>query len=62
VSFRTAKGYIERLCYKTKQNKTKQNKTKQNGWRDGSAVKSSDSSSEGPEFNSQQPHRAHNHP
>jgi hypothetical protein len=26
------------------------------GWRDGSAVKSTDCSSEGPEFNSQQPH------
>lgn len=26
------------------------------GWRDGSAVKSTDSSSKGPEFNSQQPH------
>jgi hypothetical protein len=25
-------------------------------WRDGSAVKSTDCSSEGPEFNSQQPH------
>jgi hypothetical protein len=26
------------------------------GWRDGSAVKNTDCSSEGPEFNSQQPH------
>jgi hypothetical protein len=26
------------------------------GWRDGSVVKSTDCSSEGPEFNSQQPH------
>jgi hypothetical protein len=26
------------------------------GWRDGSAVKSTDCSSEGPEFKSQQPH------
>jgi hypothetical protein len=26
------------------------------GWRDGSVVKSSDCSSRGPEFNSQQPH------
>jgi hypothetical protein len=26
------------------------------GWRDGSAVKSTDCSSRGPEFNSQQPH------
>jgi hypothetical protein len=28
----------------------------QNGWRDGSAVKNTDCSSRGPEFNSQQPH------
>jgi hypothetical protein len=27
-----------------------------NGWRDGSAVKSTDCSSKGPEFKSQQPH------
>jgi hypothetical protein len=31
------------------------NKTPE-GWRDGSAVKSTDCSSEGPEFKSQQPH------
>jgi hypothetical protein len=31
-------------------------KTGAGGWRDGSAVKSTDCSSEGPEFNSQQPH------
>jgi hypothetical protein len=31
-------------------------KKKFRGWRDGSAVKSTDCSSKGPEFNSQQPH------
>jgi hypothetical protein len=31
-------------------------KTFKKGWRDGSAVKSTDCSSRGPEFNSQQPH------
>jgi hypothetical protein len=31
-------------------------KKKRQGWRDGSAVKSTDCSSRGPEFNSQQPH------
>jgi hypothetical protein len=31
-------------------------KEKFRGWRDGSAVKSTDCSSRGPEFNSQQPH------
>jgi hypothetical protein len=31
-------------------------KQKKQGWRDGSAVKSIDYSSEGPEFKSQQPH------
>ena len=31
-------------------------KTKTWGWRDGSEVKSTDCSSRGPEFNSQQPH------
>ena len=31
-------------------------RVKQWGWRDGSAVKSTDCSSRGPEFNSQQPH------
>jgi hypothetical protein len=31
-------------------------KKKKKGWRDGSAVKSTDCSSRGPEFNSQQPH------
>ena len=31
-------------------------KNGQQGWRDGSVVKSTDSSSKGPEFNSQQPH------
>jgi hypothetical protein len=32
------------------------NKTRVSGWRDGTAVKSIDCSSRGPEFNSQQPH------
>jgi hypothetical protein len=37
--------------------KTKQNKQKlKQGWRDGSVVKNTDSSSRGPEFNSQQLH------
>jgi hypothetical protein len=51
----------------SKQNKTKQNKTKQKKQkkmplkepflqRNGSAVKSTDCSSRGPKFNSQQPH------
>jgi len=31
-------------------------KTSPGGWRDGSAVKSTDCSSRGPEFDSQQPH------
>jgi hypothetical protein len=31
-------------------------KKKKSGWRDGSVVKSTDCSSEGPEFKSQQPH------
>jgi len=31
-------------------------KEEKKGWRDGSAVKSTDCSSRGPEFNSQQPH------
>jgi hypothetical protein len=37
-------------------NKTKQTNKKPRGWRDGPAVKSTDCSSEGPEFKSQQPH------
>jgi hypothetical protein len=36
-------------------NKIKKNFLKR-GWRDGSEVKSTDCSSRGPEFNSQQPH------
>jgi len=36
--------------------KTKQNKNKNMGWRDGSVVKSTDCSSRGPEFKSQQTH------
>ena len=41
-----SKGYTEKSCLE------KQNK----GWRDGSAVKGTDCSSRGPEFNFQQPH------
>jgi hypothetical protein len=33
-------------------------KKQKTGWRDGSVVKSTDCSSRGPEFNSQQPHDA----
>jgi hypothetical protein len=44
--FQDSQGYTEKPCLK---------KQKQ-GWRDGSAVKSTDCSSEGPEFKSQQPH------
>ena len=47
-------GYTIRSCLKNK-NKNK-NKNKARGWRDGSAVKSSDCISRGHEFNSQQPH------
>jgi hypothetical protein len=36
--------------------KTRERKRKREGWRDCSAVKSTDCSSEGPEFKSQQPH------
>jgi hypothetical protein len=36
--------------------KDKNKKQKTRGWRDGSVVKSTDCSSEGPEFKSQQPH------
>jgi hypothetical protein len=38
------------------QNKVKILKAAREGWRDGSVVKSTDCSSRGPEFNSQQPH------
>jgi hypothetical protein len=37
-------------------NQKTKTKTKQQGWRDGSVVKSTNCSSEGPEFKSQQPH------
>ena len=40
---------------KTKQ-KIKKKKKGKKGWGDGSAIKSADSSSKGPEFKSQQPH------
>jgi hypothetical protein len=41
---------------KTKTNKQTNKKQYKRGWRDDSAVKSTDCSSEGPEFKSQQPH------
>jgi hypothetical protein len=37
-------------------NNNNNNNNKNGGWRDGSVVKSTDYSSRGPEFNSQQPH------
>jgi hypothetical protein len=65
VNSRTARP-TEKPCLenKTKQNKTKKQKQKQKkehllllwGWSDGSEVKSTDCSSRGPEFKSQQPH------
>jgi hypothetical protein len=66
VSSRTAKAIQRNLVSKNKkQNKTtppqkkrkrKKRKKIKTGWRDGSVVKSTDYSSESPEFNSQQPH------
>jgi hypothetical protein len=46
------------FIYHSKLNFTKENlrNRKMGAWRDGSGVKSSDCSSEGPEFKSQQPH------
>jgi hypothetical protein len=44
-----------RLKNKTKQ-KNKKQKQNQGGWRNGSAIKSTDYFSEGPEFKSQQPY------
>jgi len=59
--FQESKDCIEVPCLKTTppptKIQTKPNKRNNNkGWRDGSAVKSTDCSSRGPEFNSQQPH------
>jgi hypothetical protein len=51
--FEISLKYIARSCLKKCKDLKKQNKT---GWRDGSAVKSTDCSSRGPEFISQQPH------
>jgi hypothetical protein len=47
----------QKKCF-FKMNKGKKNE--QGGWRDGSTFKDTDCSSSGPEFNSQQPHEAHN--
>jgi hypothetical protein len=54
VSSRSARA-IQRNPVSKKQNKTKQ-KIKFRGWRDGSVGKSTDCSSKGPEFKSQQSH------
>jgi hypothetical protein len=57
VSSRTARA-TQRNPVSKKQNKKQKTKRKKVilGWRDGSAVKSIDCSSAGPEFKSQQPH------
>jgi hypothetical protein len=52
VSSRTGKAIQRNPVSKNK----KQNKNNFLGWRDGSAVKNTDCSSEGPEFKLQQPH------
>jgi hypothetical protein len=59
VSSRTARAIQRNPVSKNKNKQTKkpnQKKWKPWGWRDGSAVKSTDCSSEGHEFKSQQPH------
>jgi hypothetical protein len=57
VSSRTARAIQRNPVSKNQnQNKTKQKNIKIRGWRDGSAVKSTDCSSRGSEFKSQQPH------
>jgi hypothetical protein len=48
--------YRETLSRKTKKKKKKKKSRNFGGWRGGSVVKSTDCSSRGPEFNSQQPH------
>jgi hypothetical protein len=54
--FQDSQGYTEKPGLENKQTKKKKKKKKKRGWRDGSAVKSTDCSSRGPEFKSQQPH------
>jgi hypothetical protein len=57
VSSRTAKATQRNpVSKKQKQNKNKQTKKNNWGWPDGSVSKSTDCSSEGSEFKSQQPH------
>jgi hypothetical protein len=46
--FQDSQGYTEKPCLEKPK--------KKRGWRGGSEVKSTDCSSKGPEFNSQQPH------
>jgi hypothetical protein len=48
------------LYTKTLTKTTTKKKKKNRGWRDGSAVKSTECSSRGPEFNSQEPHGGYN--
>jgi hypothetical protein len=49
-------GYIKNPAINKDANRPQKNEKKVQGWRDGSVVKSTDCSSKGPEFNSQQPH------
>ena len=59
VSSRTARAIQRNPISKNKKILKKKKKRKEKffmSWRDGSAVKSTDCSSRGPEFNSQQPH------
>jgi hypothetical protein len=51
------KDHTQNFYQKKKKKKKKRKKKRTLGWRDGSAVKSTDCSSEGPKFKSQQPHR-----
>jgi hypothetical protein len=58
VSSRIARA-IQRNPVLKKAKQTLSRKTKKGGWRDDSEVKSTDCSSRGPKFNSQQPHGNH---
>jgi hypothetical protein len=62
VSSRTARAKQRNKKTKNKKPQKQQQKIWEGwGWRDGSAVKSTDCSSRGSEFNSQQHMMAHNH-
>jgi hypothetical protein len=56
--FQDSQGYTEKPCLEKQKNQPKSLnlKHKMLNWRDGSVVKSTDSSIRGPEFNFQQPH------